>query len=101
ARSNGRDETRRGRLLFAGALRARSFMSSYTFSSESVSEGHPDKVCDYIADSILDAHLAGDPASRVACEVLCKSGQVVLAGEITSNTNVDYEKVARDAIREI
>ena len=76
-------------------------MSSYTFSSESVSEGHPDKVCDYIADSILDAHLAGDPSSRVACEVLCKSGQVVLAGEITSNTNVDYEKVARDAIREI
>ncbi|HEY4306876.1 MAG TPA: methionine adenosyltransferase [Gemmatimonadaceae bacterium] len=76
-------------------------MSSYTFSSESVSEGHPDKVCDFIADSILDAHLAGDPRSRVACEVLCKSGQVVLAGEITSNTNVDYEQVARDAIREI
>jgi S-adenosylmethionine synthetase len=66
-----------------------------------VSEGHPDKVCDFIADSILDAHLAGDPRSRVACEVLCKSGQVVLAGEITSNTNVDYEQVARDAIREI
>ena len=61
-------------------------MSSYTFSSESVSEGHPDKVCDYIADSILDAHLAGDTNSRVACEVLCKSGQVVLAGEITSRT---------------
>jgi len=76
-------------------------MSTYTFSSESVSEGHPDKVCDFIADSILDAHLAGDPASRVACEVLCKSGQVVLAGEITSRTNVDYEKIARDAIREI
>src|SRR5437879_10853139 len=76
-------------------------MSRYTFSSESVSEGHPDKVCDFIADSILDAHLAGDPNSRVACEVLCKSGQVVLAGEITSRTNVDYEKVARDAIREI
>jgi len=76
-------------------------MSSYTFSSESVSEGHPDKVCDYIADSILDAHLAGDPRSRVACEVLCKSGQVVLAGEITSNTTVDYESVARQAIRDI
>src|SRR5215207_1737048 len=76
-------------------------MSSYTFSSESVSEGHPDKVSDYIADSILDAHLAGDPSSRVACEVLCKSGQVVLAGEITSRTNVDYETVAREAIREI
>ena len=76
-------------------------MSSYTFSSESVSEGHPDKVCDYIADSILDAHLAGDPNSRVACEVLCKNGQVVLAGEITSRTTVDYERVARQAIREI
>ena len=76
-------------------------MSTYTFTSESVSEGHPDKVCDFIADSILDAHLAGDPTSRVACEVLAKSGQVVLAGEITSKTNVDYEKVARDAIREI
>src|ERR1051326_5495393 len=76
-------------------------MSSYTFTSESVSEGHPDKVCDYIADSILDAHLAGDPRSRVACEVLAKSGQVVLAGEITSRTSVDYESVARQAIREI
>src|SRR5438105_1906363 len=76
-------------------------MSSYTFSSESVSEGHPDKVCDFIADSILDAHLAGDPQSRVACEVLCKSGQVVLAGEITSRTTVDYEAVARAAIRDI
>src|SRR3982750_1967602 len=76
-------------------------MSTYTFSPESVSEGPPDKVCDFIADSILDAHLAGDPSSRVACEVLVKSGQVVLAGEITSRTNVDYETVARDAIREI
>ena len=76
-------------------------MSRYIFSSESVSEGHPDKVCDFIADSILDAHLAADPASRVACEVLCKSGQVVLAGEITSKATVDYERVARDAIREI
>jgi S-adenosylmethionine synthetase len=76
-------------------------MSQYTFSSESVSEGHPDKVCDYIADSILDAHLDGDPHSRVACEVLCKSGHVVLAGEITSRVNVDYDSIARQAIREI
>src|SRR6187431_3555027 len=73
----------------------------HVFTSESVSEGHPDKVCDYIADSVLDAHLAGDPRSRVACEVLCKSGQVVLAGEITSSTVVEYERVAREAIREI
>ena len=76
-------------------------MSRYIFTSESVSEGHPDKVCDYIADSILDAHLAADPCSRVACEVLCKSGQVVLAGEITSSASVDYERIAREAIREI
>ena len=76
-------------------------MSRYTFTSESVSEGHPDKVCDYIADSILDAHLAGDPRSRVACEVLVKSGQVVLAGEITSRQEVDYERIVREAIREI
>jgi S-adenosylmethionine synthetase len=76
-------------------------MARYTFTSESVSEGHPDKVADFIADSILDAHLAGDPRSRVACEVLVKSGQVVLAGEITSNQDVDYEAVTRNAIREI
>jgi S-adenosylmethionine synthetase len=73
----------------------------YTFTSESVSEGHPDKVCDYIADSILDAYLAGDRRSRVACEVLCKSNLVVLAGEITSDADVDREAVARRAIEEI
>jgi S-adenosylmethionine synthetase len=76
-------------------------MSSYTFTSESVSEGHPDKVCDYIADSILDAHLALDPKSRVACEVLVKDGEVVLAGEISANGIVDHEAIAREAIREI
>ena len=75
--------------------------SSFVFTSESVSEGHPDKVCDYIADSVLDAHLATDPRSRVACEVLVKSGEVVLAGEITSSATPDFEKIARDAIREI
>lgn len=73
----------------------------YTFTSESVSEGHPDKVCDYIADSILDAHLAIDPNARVACEVLCKANNVILGGEITSTANVDHEAVARQAIREI
>ena len=76
-------------------------MSRYTFTSESVSEGHPDKVSDFIADSILDAHLAGDPKSRVACEVMVKSGQVILAGEISSAQQVDYERIVRDAIREI
>jgi len=73
----------------------------YTFTSESVCEGHPDKVCDYIADSILDAYLAQDRMCRVACEVLCKGDKVVLAGEITSTAKVDHEAVARAAIREI
>lgn len=73
----------------------------YLFTSESVSEGHPDKVCDYIADSILDAYLAQDPTSRVACEVLCKGDQVVLAGEITSQASVAHEEIVRQAIREI
>ena len=73
----------------------------YTFTSESVCEGHPDKVCDYIADSILDAYLAQDLMCRVACEVLCKGDKVVLAGEITSTPKVDHEAVARTAIREI
>ncbi|MEX1118528.1 MAG: methionine adenosyltransferase [Terrimicrobiaceae bacterium] len=76
-------------------------MSGFIFSSESVSEGHPDKVCDFIADSILDAHLEQDPYSHVACEVLCKDEQVVLAGEITSSASVDVESIAREAIREI
>jgi len=74
---------------------------TYTFTSESVSEGHPDKVCDFIADSILDAHLEQDPRSRVACEVLCKEDTVVLAGEITSGAQVDFEATVRAAIREI
>ena len=75
--------------------------SQYIFTSESVTEGHPDKVCDYIADSILDAYIQQDPKSRVACEVLCKENHVVIAGEITSNGHVDHEAVARRAIREI
>ena len=76
-------------------------LRQYTFTSESVSEGHPDKVCDYIADSILDAHLAQDPQAHVACEVLCKGSNVILAGEISSAADVDYDRIARDAIREI
>jgi S-adenosylmethionine synthetase len=78
-----------------------SSVGQYTFTSESVTEGHPDKVCDYIADSILDAYLEKDCKSRVACEVLCKEDLVVIAGEITSNGQVDHEAVARQAIREI
>ncbi len=76
-------------------------VGQYTFTSESVTEGHPDKVCDYIADSILDAYLQQDPRSRVACEVLCKEDLVMIAGEITSNGQVDHEAVARQTIREI
>ena len=73
----------------------------YTFTSESVSEGHPDKVCDFIADSILDACLAQDPQSHVACEVLAKKNLVVVAGEITTSGRVDYEGIVRDAVRHI
>jgi S-adenosylmethionine synthetase len=74
---------------------------THIFTSESVTEGHPDKVCDYIADSILDAYLQKDPKSRVACEVLCKEDLVMIAGEITSSGQVDHEAIARQAIREI
>ena len=74
---------------------------THTLTSESVSEGHPDKVCDYISDSILDAYLAQDPTSRVACETLCKNEMVVLAGEITSSGRVDHEATVREAVREI
>jgi len=73
----------------------------YLFSSESVTEGHPDKVCDTISDAVLDACLALDPHSRVACETLAKSNLVVVAGEITTNSRLDYVKIVRDAIREI
>jgi S-adenosylmethionine synthetase len=73
----------------------------YVFTSESVSEGHPDKVCDFIADSVLDACFEQDTRSRVACEVLCKCGQVVLAGEITTHAKINYELIVRDAIRHI
>ena len=71
------------------------------FTSESVGEGHPDKVADLISDSILDACLAQDPASRVACETLVKDNHVVLAGEITTQAVIDYEKIVRDTIAEI
>jgi S-adenosylmethionine synthetase len=73
----------------------------YTVSSESVSEGHPDKVCDYIADSVLDAYLAQDKYSHVACEVMCKNNFVILGGEISSAGKVNYEELVRTAIREI
>ena len=75
--------------------------NEYLFTSESVSEGHPDKVADQISDAILDAILAQDPKARVAAETLCNTGLVVLAGEITTTANVDYIHVARDTIKRI
>ncbi len=76
-------------------------MSDYLFTSESVSEGHPDKVADQVSDAILDALLAQDPKSRVAAETLCTTGLVLLAGEITSTANVDYIQIVRDTIKRI
>jgi len=76
-------------------------MSEYFFTSESVSEGHPDKVADQISDAIVDAILAQDKHSRIAAETLCNTGLVVLAGEITTAANVDYIQVARDTIKRI
>ena len=71
------------------------------FTSESVTEGHPDKLCDYISDSILDSYLAQDPFSRVACETVAGKGEIYITGEITSNADVDIEKVVRDTIKEV
>jgi S-adenosylmethionine synthetase len=76
-------------------------MKDYIFTSESVSEGHPDKVCDQISDAILDAYLKEDPESRVACETLVKNNLVIIAGEITSKGNPDLESVVRDVINDI
>ncbi len=75
--------------------------NDYLFTSESVSEGHPDKVADQISDAILDAILTQDPNARVAAETLCNTGLVVLAGEITTHANVDYIQVARETIKRI
>ncbi len=76
-------------------------MSEYLFTSESVSEGHPDKVSDQISDAVLDALLEQDPRSRVAAETLCNTGLVLMAGEITSTATVDFIQIARDTIKEI
>ncbi len=76
-------------------------LRDFVFTSESVSEGHPDKMCDQISDGILDALLREDPESRVACETLTKTGMVVVAGEITTRARIDYGKVVRDTVRGI
>jgi len=76
-------------------------MNRRLFTSESVTEGHPDKICDAISDSVLDALLAQDPMSRVACETACTTGLVLVMGEITTKANVDFQKIVRDTICEI
>ena len=73
----------------------------YLFTSESVTEGHPDKVADQISDAILDAHIGGDPKSKVACETLVTTGLIVIAGEITSSTVVNYQEIARGVVKDI
>ncbi len=74
---------------------------SYFFTSESVSEGHPDKVSDQISDALLDNFLAHDPSSKVACETLVTTGQVILSGEVKSNAKIDVIGIARDTINKI
>ena len=88
---------KQSRLIFSHKLKT----MSYLFTSESVSEGHPDKVSDQISDGILDNFLAFDPNSKVACETLVTTGQVVLSGEVTSSTYIDVQNVAREIIKDI
>jgi len=73
----------------------------FLFTSESVGEGHPDKICDQVSDAVLDAHLEQDPDARVACETFAKTGMILVGGEITSKAKVDYQRIIRDAVKKI
>jgi S-adenosylmethionine synthetase len=77
------------------------FIMAYLFTSESVSEGHPDKIADQISDALIDNFLAFDANSKVACETLVTTGQVILAGEVKSNTYLDVQQIARDVIKKL
>ncbi|CAM8883168.1 unnamed protein product [Rhodiola kirilowii] len=74
-------------------------MDTFLLTSESVNDGHPDKLCDQISDAVLDACLEQDPDSKVACETCTKTNMVMVFGEITTKGNIDYEKIVRDAVR--
>ena len=80
-------------------MTTRSF--KHLLTSESVSDGHPDKICDQVSDGVLDAALAGDPNSRVACETSCTTNRLWMFGEITTTANIDFEAIARGVIRDI
>merc|ERR1719219_2991336 len=73
----------------------------FLFTSESVGEGHPDKICDQISDAVLDAHLEQDPDAKVACETFATTGMILVGGEITSNAKVDYQTIVRKTIKKI
>ena len=76
-------------------------MSRYVFTSESVTEGHPDKICDQISDAVLDALLSKDPASRVACETVVNTGLCLITGEVTSTAKIDFINLVRNVINDI
>ena len=85
----------------AGQLINKIKYMSYIFTSESVSEGHPDKIADQISDALIDNFLAFDPNSKVACETLVTTGQVVIAGEVKTKTSLDVQKISRETINKI